>query len=107
MQNKIKELRKEIGMTQVRLSIELEVSQETISAYEKGKHLPSVPALVKMSEIFYASTDYILGLSAQRYPTAPTLSKDEYALLGRYRNLNEVQKACLFAYIQGMIDQTT
>ena len=38
MANRIKQLREEYNMTQVRLSIELEVSQETISAYESGKH---------------------------------------------------------------------
>ena len=32
MQNRIKQLREENHMTQVRLGIELEVSQETISA---------------------------------------------------------------------------
>ena len=39
--NRIRQLRKEKNITQVRLSIELEVSQETISAYEKEKHFPS------------------------------------------------------------------
>ena len=39
--NRIKKLRKEKNITQIRLSIELEVSQETISAYEKGKYYPS------------------------------------------------------------------
>ena len=55
MANRIKQLREEYNMTQVRLSIELEVSQETISAYESGKHYPSVAALLRLSEIFHAS----------------------------------------------------
>ena len=68
MANRIKQLREEYNMTQVRLSIELEVSQETISAYESGKHYPSVAALLRLSEIFHASCDYILGLSDIRFP---------------------------------------
>lgn len=32
-------------MTQVRLSVELGVAQETVSAYESGKHYPSVATL--------------------------------------------------------------
>ena len=47
MANRIKQLREEYNMTQVRLSIELEVSQETISAYESGKHYPSVADYLK------------------------------------------------------------
>ena len=46
--NRIKELREEKKITQVRLSIELEVSQETISAYEKGKYSPSVKSLIRL-----------------------------------------------------------
>ena len=36
--NRIRELREEKKITQIRLSIELEVSQETISAYEMEKY---------------------------------------------------------------------
>ena len=39
MYNRIGQLREEHHMTQVRLSIELGVSQETVSAYENGTHL--------------------------------------------------------------------
>ena len=39
MKNRIRELRAEKNITQLRLSLELEVSQETVSAYENGKHL--------------------------------------------------------------------
>ena len=47
--NRIKELRESKGMTQIRLSIELSLSLETVSAYENGKHYPRVENLIKMS----------------------------------------------------------
>ena len=56
--NRIKKLRKEKKITQIRLSIELEVSQETISAYEKGKYYPSAAMLIKLRDIFGVSIDY-------------------------------------------------
>ena len=37
MKNRIRELRAEKNITQLRLSLELEVSQETVSAYDKRK----------------------------------------------------------------------
>ena len=43
MSNRIRELREARSMSQVRLSIELEVSQETVSAYESEKHFPAIP----------------------------------------------------------------
>lgn len=61
--NRIRELREEKKITQIRLSIELEVSQETISAYEMEKYYPSVKSLIKLQNIFGVSIDYILGLS--------------------------------------------
>ena len=66
MQNRIRQLREELRMTQVRLSIELEVSQETVSAYENQKHYPSFLQLSRMSTLFNASIDYIMGLSDVR-----------------------------------------
>ena len=69
MENRIRQLREELHMTQVRLSIELEVSQETVSAYENQKHYPSFVQLVKLSNLFHASIDYIMGLSQVRSPS--------------------------------------
>lgn len=103
MPNRIKELREAAHMTQVRLSIELEVSQETVSAYESEKHYPSVASLLKLSEIFHASCDYILGLSDVRYPVkADSLSPEEEKLLAEWNCLDSRKKELLFAYLDGL-----
>lgn len=104
MKNRIKQLREENHMTQVRLSIELEVSQETISAYESGKHYPSVAALLRLSEIFHASCDYILGISDIRFPhNTNNLSTNELQLLSKWNSLDNRKKELLSAYIDGLI----
>ena len=105
--NRIKELRESKGMTQVRLSIELEVSQETVSAYEKGKHYPSVDVLLKMSDIFDSSIDYILGLSDIKRPiSSAELSADDLNIISSYRSLPSNKKAMVLAYIQGLSDSS-
>lgn len=68
MANRIKQLRGENRMTQVQLSMELDISQETVSAYEKEKHYPSFAQLCKMSELFHVSIDYLMGRSDVRTP---------------------------------------
>ena len=104
MTNKIKELREENHMTQVRLSIELEVSQETVSAYESGKHYPSVASLIKLSEIFHTSCDYILGLSDVRFSNIfPSNSITEQLLYTKWERLTDYQKDLLLAYLDGLI----
>ena len=102
---RIQELREERHMTQVRLSIELGVAQETISAYESGKHYPSVTTLIKLSELFHASCDYILGLSDIRYPYDPRVSDAALQrLLAAYQMLDEHKKERLLAYLDGLTD---
>lgn len=105
MENRIRDLREECNMTQVRLSIELEVSQETISAYESGKHYPSVASLIKLSEIFHTSCDYILGLSDSRSPSvsvsAPAPAEQ---LLSKWYRLDKQQQELVLAYMSGILD---
>jgi transcriptional regulator with XRE-family HTH domain len=102
--NRIKELREEKSMTQVRLSIELGVTQETISAYEIGRHYPSVKSLMHMMELFDASMDYIMGMSPVRKTiTGQGLPNDETLLISLYRKLDGTRKEKAHSYLQGML----
>lgn len=58
----IKELRKEKNLSQTELASLLFTSQDTISFWERGKSYPDVLSLIKMTEIFGVSSDYILGI---------------------------------------------
>ncbi|WP_458403294.1 helix-turn-helix transcriptional regulator [Methanobrevibacter sp.] len=109
MTNRIKELRQEKKITQLQLSIELGVTQETISAYEHNRHLPSVSALISMSEIFDASMDYIIGISNMRHimvegdrNACDTLQKAQ--LLNSFRKLGSKNKEKLLSYAEGLLD---
>lgn len=104
--NRICELRKSKGITQIRLSMELGVSQETISAYEKGKHYPSVENLMKMSKIFNASCDYILGLSdTKSIAVNGEYSSEEISLISAYRSASPTERKMITAYAQGITDK--
>ena len=52
MNNKLKELRADLKMTQADLATALEVSRQTINAIEKGKFDPSLPLAFKFSRLF-------------------------------------------------------
>lgn len=58
----IKELRKEKNLSQTDLAKLLFTSQDTISLWERGKSLPDISSLIKLTEIFGVSSDYILGI---------------------------------------------
>ncbi len=106
MANRIKQLREELRMTQIRLSIELEVAQETISAYENQKHYPSFIQLAKMSKLFNASIDYIMGLSDVRNPVSISDNITEEKLLALSKQLSTEQVQLVLAYMQGILDAT-
>ncbi len=57
---RLRQLREELKMTQVRLAIELGVSQETISGYEIGKAVPPADMLCKLADCLHTSVDYLL-----------------------------------------------
>ena len=61
-------LRKEAGMSQFELAEKLGVSQQTVSKYEKGTREPDNATLVKLSEIFNCSIDYLLGRTDIKEP---------------------------------------
>lgn len=107
MPNRIRQLREEFHMTQVRLSIELEVSQETISAYENQKHYPSFLQLSKMTSLFHASIDYIMGLSDVRDPVLVIENESISRLLRLSRRLNKEQVELVLAYMHGIIDDSS
>lgn len=107
MENRIRSLRTEKNITQLRLSMELEIAQETISAYEKGKYSPSLHTLIKLADLFDVSIDYLVGRSDTRNAEASNLLQDEEALLvSRYRKLNSLNRARLIAYSQGLAEST-
>lgn len=104
--NRIKELREEKHITQLRLSIELEVSQETISAYEKGKYYPSARSLMKLSQIFNTSIDYILGLTDIRNPQLPSrLNHYEKRLVLLAKEMDDLGREKLLSYAEGYLSK--
>lgn len=58
---RLKELRKEKGISQLRLATELNTSQNTISRYETGEREPGIDELIKIADYFNVSVDYLIG----------------------------------------------
>ena len=59
MKNRLKILRAERDWTQAQLSIEVDVSRQTINAIEKGKFDPSLPLAFKIARLFEMSIEDI------------------------------------------------
>ena len=59
VENRIKERRKELGLTQEQLSEKSGISQSAISEIENGVHLPNVEEALDLAEALYTSVEKI------------------------------------------------
>ena len=105
--NRIKELRKKRNVTQIRLSIAAEVSQETISAYENGKAEPKMEKLVRIADFLNTTTDYLLERTDNDEPlnsaTNNIVDEQLNELINNYARLNKYQRKDLIWY-SGIIE---
>ena len=60
LEEKIAFLRKKNGWSQEELAFRLDVSRQAVSKWEMGASLPDLDNVLKMSELFSCSTDYLL-----------------------------------------------
>ena len=56
----LREIRKRKKYSQLKVAMDLSISREVISHYENGKRSPDVEMLVKLSQYFNVSIDYLI-----------------------------------------------
>lgn len=107
MKNRLKDMRLKRGISQKILGIEIGVSQQNISKYENDIASIPIDVLIAMPEYFKVSTDYILGLSDERYnlKMQMTFNKevDEYyEIIELYKRLDTKNKKLVFHILTKM-----
>ena len=73
--DKIIQLRKESNWSQEELASQLGVSRQSISKWESGSSLPDLDKIIKLSQIFDVSTDYLLKDEMEEDTSAPSLAE--------------------------------
>lgn len=61
MNNRLKELRKSKGITQISLQLHTGIEQSLLSKYENNERVPTVDALLKLADFYNVSIDYLLS----------------------------------------------
>ena len=69
---RLKELRKQSGLTQQAVSDQIQVDRTTYTKYENGRVCPDQQGLVSLAELFGVTVDYLLGRKEK--PAAPMLT---------------------------------
>ena len=75
LNERIKQLRTERGLSQVDLAKILNVSKQSISNWENDNIQPSIEMLIKLSRVFSVSTDFLLGEDSRKYLEITGLSE--------------------------------
>ena len=57
---RLKEIRKSKGISQLKMAMDLNTNQNTISRYETGEREPGIAELIKIADYFNVSIDYLL-----------------------------------------------
>ena len=61
---RLKELRQQKKISQLKLALDMNMSQNTISRYETGEREPGIKELIQIADYFGVSLDYLLERSS-------------------------------------------
>ena len=60
MDNRLLQLRKSKGYTQIQVQMETGIEQALLSKYENGERIPPTETLLKLADFYRVSVDYLL-----------------------------------------------
>lgn len=73
MEFRLKKLRKSRKISQLKLAMDLNMNQNTISRYETLERQADYETLVKLADYFNVSVDYLLGRTDKATPIDDTV----------------------------------
>ena len=102
----LRKLRESKNQTQLNLAMQVNVQQETISAYENGKAMPTVETLLKLCNHYKCSSDHLLDLTDIKTPVnelmVGKLKVDEADLIYKYKNLSIENKNKVIGFVEAI-----
>ena len=106
IKNNIKELRTKKDIYQLKLAMDLGLTQETISSYERNVIVPSTDTLIKLADYFHTNIDYILCRTKYDLPIDTikpnNISESDFQLLTKISKLSKTDQDKVEAFIDGL-----
>ena len=106
----LRKLREQKNITQIKLSTDLEVSQELISRYELGTSFPQPQMLIKLANYFNCSVDYLLGTTEITTPVsklANGYNKHDLEIISKYNSLTNEDKKYFDKFLIFLADNSS
>lgn len=97
IKNRIRELRKNLNLSQEALSVLIGTTQQAVSRMENNAYDIPSDVLIKIAKFFNVTTDYILGISDIKRDLNGQIRMNHemdkyYDIVLRYQNLSEVNQ---------------
>lgn len=99
--NNLKKLREEKGITQLKLATDLNLVKSTICQYEKGNRDLGVTMLIKLSDYFNVSIDYLVGRTEEHIKTEE-YTEQEKRLVKAFRTLIPSMQENILELVESM-----
>lgn len=106
---KLKTLREQNNLTQREFAEKLSVSHGAIGMWETGKRDPDIETLIKMSDFFGVSIDYLIGHTNEPYAVSTPATADEYSdeekrIIAAYRTLSAGMQEYMLETVEKLAD---
>lgn len=86
---RIRDLREDNDLRQTDIAKLVNITQPQYQRYESETTPIPVDVLVKLSQVYHVSVDYLLGLTDQKKPYAPALDERHQKLISYFNRLME------------------
>ena len=101
---RIKELRKEKGISQEELAKKIQVKNYSIGDWERDRTEPNINTLIELANYFEVSVDYLIGRTEDDgiININTNLQNDEIQLLKEYKKLNSDEKNQVIGFAKAL-----
>lgn len=107
MKSRIKMLREKRGLIQEILAVEIGITQQMLSKYERDITVIKVDVLKRLAKYFNVTTDYLLGVSDVKRDLTGQIRMNEtldeyYDLIEVYRRMDKYDHEMLWSIMQSV-----
>jgi transcriptional regulator with XRE-family HTH domain len=101
--NKVKDLRNEKGWSQKELAEKLDIHPVNMTRLEQGKSMPSVDTLIRLSDIFNVSIDYLLSDEVMQKDSAILKDKELLEAFAKVERMEDKTKELVKEFLDAFI----
>ena len=98
---KLKEIRKAANKTQLQVSKDLNISQQSLCRYETGQNEPDIETLKKLAQYFHVTIDYLVENETPYLIDKSQFTTTQLNIIEQIKNLSEDACQKIEAYLIG------